>query len=390
VEVEGEPLPRLKLVGCRDRFAADDLAGARVCYESEADALDEDDRIARAKVVRTIDRLQAVDASRANTGADVEQIARYALDGRAELLATATVYGGYLGGLSALWLGTLGVSVGETLNIQLPPNSGSWLGPPLLSGLLLSPVVGAGLALGGTGVATWANPSIHAGQTNLVRASMWLASFDQLMLPFLLTKVPNELIWSIPSQHHGLAFTSMLLGINTLVIGGAIGTAALLPETLLPASAGSLALSSASYTIVLSALTQLALDMPLPFEDGTLATAALANAAFVSAIAVAPWLPLGRQEIWLMDGGAIVGGLLGTALVVGFNAPNPRIAYGSIGLGFMLGAGAALGVGKLVPIGLDALPLPDLVALQPTILPTFDGELAPGFVVSVDTSRLGL
>lgn len=368
-EAAEEELPALRLQGCRDRFSRGDVAGARVCYETGPDA---------AMGRRVADSLARAQGFQQEAGPTAGQrLSDYVLGGRAELVATSAAYGVYLGVL-ADWtaagaIQSSGVFISDAL-----------LGTALLGTAVLVPVATGSVALAGTAVATWVLDGMTPGQANLVRASLWLAAFDASLGTVMLTDRVIRFGGSAWNRHLPLLTGVSQLGINAAVLGGAVAAAALLPERFLPASAGSLGLSLGSYaaTLTLLGLAMGRFETLVPFDQIALFTLTT-NLGFLGGVALAPFVPIGRYETWLMDGGAVVGGLLATAIVIGARAGNPVAGYGGIGAGLLVGAGGALVVGKLVPIGLDALPLPDLVAVAPMVVPPAGASTTPGFGVSV-------
>lgn len=372
-----DDLVQLRLKGCRDRFARGDLGGARVCYEGSAGA---DRRTVARHVAGTLARVEGLRAERGpNAG---ERISEYVLGGKAELVATSGAYGAYLGAVTDFAV------LGLMQSAQLTFPSGG-LGALVLGSGVLVPVVTGGLTLAGAGVGTWLLEDMTAGQANLVRAGMWLATFDASLVPFITSFHLGNLAPGFLFRNSFLLTSGTILGVNAVVMGSAITAATLLPEHLLPPNAGSLALSAATYggalTLLGMAMNRFEMD---DIDELTLFTL-VPNLGFLTGLALAPFVPLTRYETWLMDGGAVVGTLLGAAVVIGLPAGNPVAGYGGIGVGMVLGAGTAVAVGKLVPLGLDLVPLPDLVAVAPMVLPpTPTTPPALGFQVEVDLGRL--
>jgi hypothetical protein len=351
-----EELPHLQLEPCRERMARGDVTGARVCYETAPGAE------SQATGRRVADALARVEGLKRERGPSAgERIGDYVLGGKAELVATSGAYGAYLGVLGD----GVGAGLIQSLRLTGMPQQ---VGITLAGTAVLVPLATGGAALAGVGLGTWFAQDMTAGQANLVRASMWLAAFDATMGTFIINDYGQRLVlgwW----EHQLLANFGSMFALNLAVTGSAIAAAALLPEDWLPASAGSLGLSAAAYG---GTLTVLGLAMNR-FRLGGLESMQLftlvPNLSFLTGVALAPLLPMSRYETWLMDGGAVVGALLATALVIGVPAGNPVVGYGGIATGLVLGAGSAVAVGKLIPLGLDAMPLPDLVAVAPLVIP---------------------
>lgn len=288
----------------------------------------------------------------------LQQLGEFFTSGKAELLATGTVYGGYLGTLAL-------VDAGFVL-FQLLQFPAPWeLQPVGLGALFLSPIAGGalGLGLGALTYSLW--PEMTAGDANLLRSSLWLGAFNSAVLGILSQGYGSRTFpdwWRLGGAS---VTTAMLAG--ALVTPGAATALALLTD--LPEAAGPLGLSLGAWSGTLAVLGQLMFDLPLRFEEGTLLVGAVANAGYAAGLLASPFVPLTRFETWLLDLGAVAGGLLGTALVLGLRAPNPVLGYGGIGVGLVLGAGTGVALGKLVPLGLELVELPTLVAMGPLMLP---------------------
>lgn len=312
------------------------------------------------------------------TSGGLRHLGGFVASGKAELLVTSALFGGYSAELALL---SAGFFLGNHLQLSVP-----WeLQGLVASTVFLAPIAGgaAGLTAAALGVALW--PGMTAGDAHLLRTSLFLATFNSAAAG-ILTNVYGEQGVTDWWRHRGSLTTSAMLGAS---LGTTALAAALAAVTDLPEGAGPLALSAATWSAVLATLGQLMFDLPLDLDHGTWLVAGVANASFGTALLASPWLPLTRFETWLLDLGAVAGGLLGTALVLGLPAPNPVLGYGGIATGVVLGAGAGVAVGKLVPLGLDLVRLPSLVAIAPLALPPGrSGELPVGAQVTVSLDGL--
>ncbi len=303
-----------------------------------------------------------------------EQVGAFITSGKAELIATSTLLGGYLATVALVDAGFLITQVGQ---VSLPGE----LQPLILASFFITPIVGGA---GGVALATLATallPELSAGDANVLRASQFLATFNSAVSGLLVNGYGDRYLLDWWRLRGAASTTAMLAGAAGTLAGGA----AVAAFTDLPEGAGPLGLSLGLWSGTLATLGQLMFELPLRFEDGTLLVGSVVNLGFGAGLLLSPFAPITRFETWLLDLGAVAGGLLGTAIVLGIPAPNPVLGYGGIATGVVLGAAAGVGLGKLVPLGLELVNLPTLVAVGPLVLPpSRSGQIPLGAQVSIN------
>lgn len=287
-------------------------------------------------------------------------VARLVLSGRAELIATSTLIGGYV------------VTTAAVGGYALTCNAFG-CGGPSIGLLFLAPVVGGFAGLGASTAIMLTDTQLTPGDVNAVRAIMLLGAFDSIMLP----------IHANATGFNSGNASAALLSLGMVVVQGAgIGAGALVAmDTDLHEGAGSFALSTGLWS---SVLTVLAVNSVGGFKnrsanDIALVIDASVNLGFIGGMIASPYLPMSRAETWAIDIGGGVGLAAGASLAVFSRAPNPFLGYGTMAVGTAVGMGAGFMTARYLPD--VVVGLPEIVALAPIAVPDEHGDLVTGAMV---------
>lgn len=345
---------------CLALLEAGDPEGARACYAAHTDAqqatTDDEARIARelADVVSTLKLPAPAEELRVPAPANPLDVGALVTSGKAELMVTAALTGGYA---AELMVWTLVLATGAI--------NGA---PPLAAGAMMLAPVGGGLA--GLALATTlilALPQITAGDANIVRAFLLLGAYNSVLVAL------TGAAFSFSFGNGAPVAAGMLLAQGGATAAG-IGVAAFLD---LPEGAGAAAISGALWSSVLSMMVVNMFDgLKADPRPAPLVLAAAGNAGFVGGAALASTiLPVSRADTWALDIGGAVGLLGGAALALGLRAPNPVLGYGAMAVGCTGGMVAGVASARLLPGVIDSLP--QLVAVAPLVAPSVNGGEPP-------------
>lgn len=341
--------------GCNTSIEQGDLDAARACYAAHsADADAERAELAR-ELADIVGSLQLPEPAAELTPPRPApfDVALLATTGKAELIVVTALAGGYVADLALLTL--------------MLATNGMGLGSAVMAGLLVAPVAGGAAGLAGGTALVLGVPELTAGDANVLRAFLLLGGFNSVMAPLSMVSL------SMPNNNGAILSATMLAAVGTAAAAGA----AVAAITDVPEGAGSMAVSGALWTPLLTVLTINMFEGFKTDSRGAFPVVALAgNLGFAGALVLGSTvLPLSRVDTWALDIGGAVGVLGGAALALGLPAPNPFLGYGTMAAGCVVGLGAGVAAARLVPAAVEAMPT--FVALSPLVVPALGPAEAP-------------
>ncbi|MCC7111724.1 MAG: hypothetical protein IT382_20685 [Deltaproteobacteria bacterium] len=342
------PASASELAACAALLAAGDTEAARACYAAQASNADAARAALASELADLVGSLELPQPAEelAPPAPAPFDLGLLATSGKAELIASSALAGGYAAELAAITLVVLGQGLGG--------------GGPLAGLLLLAPVGGGIAGLATATALVLAVPQLGAGDANALRAFLLLGGFNSVMSATTLSAYVGG------SIGNSGALPAAMLAALSATTGAGVAMAVLLD---LPEGAGAAAISGAIWTPLLSMLV---VNMFEGLKGDSRAAipliAVTGNLGFAGGMALASTvLPASRAETWALDIGGAVGVLGGAALALGLRAPNPFLGYGTMAAGCALGMAAGVGAARLGPAALDALP--QVVAVAPLAAP---------------------
>lgn len=367
----------LVLESCQQRLLARDYLAASVCYRDLAATDPDPDRRrteaelgALAADMATGDerpRLRPTAATKPEPESESGFAAvDYIASGRAELVATAGLYG--------LWMGGLGAAA--TLFLVQSASVSSSAAAFVLSSALLMPVVGGAVGLAAAAIASVSVPDLSAGDVNLLRVAMlagWLNAISAMFLLDGMGVTFNSYSYGSELTLPPAAAPLLMAGISGIPLFMALAAVPFvdLPDGG-PALASSVAIWGSAIALFGLGAFQVAQDQ-WPLAIGI--TGLGADVAALIALGLSTEVAVSRPETWALDIGALLGLGAGAALAFGLGAPNPMLGYGAMGGGILLGGAAGFASAFLARRLLEGLTLPELpdvpnvVAVAPLLAP---------------------